>query len=116
MSRVMLSCGEPSGDLYAAQLARALTERRPGIDVFGFGGPQCEAAGVRLVGRYAGLSVTGLTEALRVLPATFAMLRRLIRAARDTRPDVARPGRLSRLQLPPDGRGRAPGRARSSTT
>ncbi len=88
MSRVMLSCGEPSGDLYAALLARALTERRPGLDVFGFGGPQCEAAGVRLVGRYAGLSVTGLTEALRVLPATFAMLRRLIRAARDTRPDV----------------------------
>jgi len=88
MSRVMLSCGEPSGDLYAALLARALTERRPGLDVFGFGGPQCEAAGVRLVGRYTGLSVTGLTEALRVLPATFLMLRRLIRAARDTRPDA----------------------------
>jgi lipid-A-disaccharide synthase len=88
MSRVMLSCGEPSGDLYASQLARALVERRPGLDVFGFGGPQCEAAGMRLVGRYTGLSVTGLTEALRVLPATFAMLRRLVRAARATRPDA----------------------------
>jgi lipid-A-disaccharide synthase len=88
MARVMLSCGEPSGDLYAGQLARALRDKRPELDVFGFGGPHCEAAGVRLVGRYAGLSVTGLTEALRVLPATVAMLRRLVQAARDTRPDA----------------------------
>jgi lipid-A-disaccharide synthase len=84
----MLSCGEPSGDLYAGQLAHALAAHRPGIDVFGFGGPRCEQAGMRMVGHYAGLSVTGLTEALRVLPATFAMLRRLVQAARDTRPDA----------------------------
>jgi lipid-A-disaccharide synthase len=88
MTRVMLSCGEPSGDLYAGLLARALIDRRPDLDVFGFGGPHCERAGVRLIGSYAGLSVTGLTEALRVLPATFAMLRRLVQAARDTRPDA----------------------------
>jgi lipid-A-disaccharide synthase len=88
MARVMLSCGEPSGDLYAGRLARALVERRPDLDVFGFGGPHCEQAGVRLIGKYTGLSVTGLTEALRVLPATFAMLRRLVQAARDTRPDA----------------------------
>jgi lipid-A-disaccharide synthase len=88
MTRVMISCGEPSGDVYAGRLARALGERRPDLDVFGFGGPQCADAGVRLVGSYANLSVTGLTEALRVLPATFAMLRRLVAAARETRPDV----------------------------
>lgn len=86
--RVMVSCGEPSGDLYAGALARALVDREPGLDVFGFGGPQCRHAGVRLVGDYTGLSVTGLTEALRVLPATFAMLRRLAAAAEATRPDA----------------------------
>lgn len=86
--RVMLSCGEPSGDAYAGALARAIRDREPDVDLFGFGGPQCRDAGVRLVGDYAGLSVTGLTEALRVLPATFGMLRRLVRAADDTRPDV----------------------------
>jgi lipid-A-disaccharide synthase len=58
------------------------------VDVFGFGGPHCIDAGARLIGNYQGLSVTGLTEALRVLPATFTMLRRLVQAARDTRPDV----------------------------
>lgn len=88
MPRVMLSCGEPSGDTYAAALAEALTREAPGLDVFGFGGPKCRAGGVRMVGDYAGLSVTGLTEALRVLPATFAMLRRLCAAAAETRPDA----------------------------
>ncbi len=86
--RVMVSCGEPSGDLYAGGLVRALLEREPDLDVFGFGGPLCRAAGVRLIDDYAGLSVTGLTEALRVLPATFAVLRRLVRAAEETRPDA----------------------------
>ena len=86
--RVMVSCGEPSGDLYAGALARALIERAPGIDVFGFGGPLCREAGVRMVGEYTGLSVTGLTEALRVLPATWRMMRRLVDACDETRPDA----------------------------
>ncbi len=86
--RVMVSCGEPSGDLYASDLARALLEREPGLDVFGFGGPLCREAGVRLVGEYTGLSVTGLTEAVRVLPATYRMMRRLVDASAATRPDA----------------------------
>lgn len=88
MTRVMVSCGEASGDVYTGALAEALRARDAELDVFGFGGPACRAAGVRLVGDYGGLSVTGLTEALRVLPATFGMLRRLLRAADETRPDV----------------------------
>ncbi len=88
MTRVMVSCGEPSGDHYAADLACALRVLRSDIDVFGFGGPRCKEAGVRLVGEYTGLSVTGLTEALRVLPATFRMLRRLVAACDDTPPDA----------------------------
>lgn len=86
--RVMVSCGEPSGDLYAGALARALIERQPGLDVFGFGGPLCRQAGVRMLGEYTGLSVTGLTEAVRVLPATWRMMRRLVAACDETRPDA----------------------------
>src|ERR1051325_2437946 len=84
----MISCGEPSGDLYAGALAEALRRRDPGIDIFGFGGPRLEAAGARLLGSFAGLSVTGLTEALRILPQSFRMLRRLVDAARELQPDV----------------------------
>jgi lipid-A-disaccharide synthase len=84
----MLSCGESSGDLYAGALAAELRAQAPDVEVFGFGGPRLRAAGGRLIGDFAGLSVTGLTEALRVIPRSFAMLRRLEEAARETRPDV----------------------------
>ena len=82
----MISCGEPSGDLYAAGLVEALRARVPDVDVSGFGGRRLEAAGARLTGDFAGLSVTGLTEAVRVIPRSYAMLRRLVDAARTRRP------------------------------
>jgi lipid-A-disaccharide synthase len=84
----MLSCGEPSGDLYAGALAAELRQRVPSVDIFGFGGERLRQAGGRLVGDFTGISVTGLTEALRVLPRSFAMLRQLVAAAEETRPDV----------------------------
>jgi lipid-A-disaccharide synthase len=84
----MVSCGEPSGDLYAGALAAELRSRAPSADIFGFGGEHLRAAGGRLIGDFSGISVTGLTEAIRVLPRSFAMLRRLVNAARETRPDV----------------------------
>ena len=72
---LMLSCGEASGDLYAGALVDALRRREPDVDVFGLGGERFAAAGGRLIGDYHGLSVTGLTEALSVVPRSFAMLR-----------------------------------------
>lgn len=86
--RVMLSCGEASGDLYAGALVAALRARVPDIDVFGLGGDRFKAAGGRLTGNFHGLAVTGLLEAVRILPESFAMYRRLIHAARTERPDV----------------------------
>jgi lipid-A-disaccharide synthase len=84
----MLSCGEPSGDLYAGALAAELRTRAPSVEIFGFGGDRLRDAGARLIGDFKGISVTGLTEALRVLPRSYVMLRRLVAAARETRPDV----------------------------
>jgi lipid-A-disaccharide synthase len=86
--RVFISCGEASGDLYAAALVRALRERSPGVEVSGFGGPRLAAEGAKLIGTYEGLTVTGLTEALSVLRSSFQMLKRLEAAARDERPGV----------------------------
>ena len=86
--RVMLSCGEPSGDLYAGALVREIRRSSPGAEVFGLGGRQLAAAGGRLTADYAGLAATGLTEALSVLPQTWRTYRRLVQAARAERPDV----------------------------
>src|SRR5258708_29683860 len=84
----MLSCGEPSGDLYAGALVAALRAREPGIEVFGVGGERFEAAGGRLIADFRGLSVTGLTEALKVLPRSWATYKKLVATARREKPDA----------------------------
>jgi lipid-A-disaccharide synthase len=84
----MLSCGEASGDLYAAALARELRAQHPGVTTFGFGGPRLAAAGANLVGDYKDFAVTGLSEALSVVPQSFRMLRKLGDLAAERRPHV----------------------------
>jgi lipid-A-disaccharide synthase len=86
--RIMISCGEASGDLYAGALVAELRRRAPAGEIFGFGGQRLRQAGAEVVGDFEGLTVTGLTEALRVLPRSYAMLRRLVALARERRPDV----------------------------
>jgi lipid-A-disaccharide synthase len=84
----MLSCGEASGDLYAAALVESMREIDPSLDVFGFGGDRLRESGATLIGDYHAVSVTGLVEALPKLPRSWRMLQELGRAARDRRPDV----------------------------
>jgi lipid-A-disaccharide synthase len=84
----MISCGEPSGDLYAGALASEILKLEPDAVVTGFGSDHLRAAGASLVGDFKGLSVTGLTEALRVIPRSWQNYRALVRAAGETRPDV----------------------------
>jgi len=88
MPSVMIACGEPSGDLYAGALARELRRLSPGTRIAGLGGDHLRGAGADLVGDYRGLSVTGLVEALRVLPRAWAMHRALVERARRERPDA----------------------------
>ena len=45
----------------------------PELEAFGLGGERLAAAGARLVADFHGLSVTGLTEALKVLPRSLAL-------------------------------------------
>ncbi|HEY5616796.1 MAG TPA: lipid-A-disaccharide synthase [Vicinamibacterales bacterium] len=86
--RIMISCGEASGDLYAGALAAELHARAPSVEIVGFGGQRLQAAGATLAGDFTGLTVTGLTEIVRVLPQSWRMYRRLVNDARTRRPDV----------------------------
>lgn len=86
--RILLSCGEPSGDLYAGALVRALRRADPSVEVFGMGGAHMAEAGAELLVDYRGLAVTGLTEVVTALPRLLRTLRTLVDAARDRRPDV----------------------------
>ena len=87
-ARLLLSCGEASGDLYAGALTRELVALAPGATVSGLGGPRFTAAGGRPIADYRGLAVTGLTEAIAKIPRSLATLRRLVEWARTERPDA----------------------------
>jgi len=86
--RVMISCGEPSGDLYAGALAAEIRRVDPSAAISGFGSDRLREAGAELVGDFQGLSVTGLLEVAGLLPRAYAMYRRLVAHATHTRPDV----------------------------
>jgi lipid-A-disaccharide synthase len=87
-ARLLLSCGEASGDLYAGALTRELRALDPGLTVSGLGGPQLAAAGGHLVDDYREISVSGLIEWIPKLPRLLTARRRLVAAARAERPDA----------------------------
>ena len=84
----MISCGEPSGDLYAGALASEILGIAPATTITGFGGDRLAAAGATLVENFSGLSVTGLVEVVRLLPRTYATYKRMLADADAVRPDV----------------------------
>ena len=81
MPDVLIVAGEPSGDVLAGELVEAVSGLRPDLRFFGATGPALEAAGAERVLPTSSLSVMGLTEVVRRLPAAARALRRLERAA-----------------------------------
>ena len=86
--KILVSCGEPSGDLYAGALTRELRALDPSARVLGMGGEHLASAGGEVAEDYRGLTVTGLSEALAVLPRSYATYRRLVALAKREQPDV----------------------------
>jgi lipid-A-disaccharide synthase len=74
--------------MYAARLAIALKERAD-VQLFGMGGPQMRAAGVKIIVDYAEVSVLGITEVLKKLPSLRHAMRRLVDEAQRRHPPLA---------------------------
>ncbi|MFI5125538.1 MAG: lipid-A-disaccharide synthase [Candidatus Acidiferrales bacterium] len=85
---ILISAGEASGDMYAAQLARAL-QARTGAHLFGMGGPKMREAGVEIVADASEIAVVGITEVLHRLPAVWRAWRKLEREAVRRKPALA---------------------------
>jgi lipid-A-disaccharide synthase len=85
---VLISAGEASGDMYAAQLATAL-RRHVDVDLFGMGGPNMREAGVDTVVDASEVGVLGVVEIVRKLPALRRAWRRLISEIDQRRPTIA---------------------------
>jgi lipid-A-disaccharide synthase len=85
---LLLSAGEASGDMYAAQLAAEL-KKRMDVNIFGMGGPQMRAAGVDVVTDYSEVAVLGITEIISHLPSLVRAMRRVLSEARRRKPTLA---------------------------
>lgn len=86
--QVLISAGEPSGEMYAAQLAAALRSRT-GAHVFGLGGPRMREAGVELLADSSEVAVVGISEVMRRLPAVWRIYQQLADEAAHRKPDLA---------------------------
>ncbi|MCD6405167.1 MAG: lipid-A-disaccharide synthase [Planctomycetes bacterium] len=68
--RILISAGEPSGDLHAANLVGALRDAAPGAQFAALGGGKIETAGALLLHNMLGqFAVMGLVDAFRVVRA-----------------------------------------------
>jgi len=77
--RILLSAGEPSGDLHGAKVVRALLQRFPAATIDAVGGPLMAQAGASLLCSIDGLSAMGLVEVVGHLPAHVSLHRLLKR-------------------------------------
>lgn len=89
MPRLLLSCGEPSGDLYGAELVRELRGAVPGLEVSGLGGDRLQAQGAHLLAHVRDLAVVGLLEVVSHLRFFRRVFGAVLGEADANRPDVA---------------------------
>jgi lipid-A-disaccharide synthase len=85
---VWLFAGEPSGDLYGAELARQLRELDPDLHIAGMGGREMQAAGIEIIQDSTDLAVVGLVEVLRHYPMFRRIFNQLIAKAEREQPDL----------------------------
>jgi lipid-A-disaccharide synthase len=87
--RILISAGEASGEMYGAELLRALRRRVPDVKAFGVGGDRMRAAGFEAVVESRDIAVVGLAEVVSHLPSIYGHFKRLLREVDARRPDVA---------------------------
>lgn len=85
---ILLVCGEASGDQIAAAMLTELLALRPGMPVYGVGGPALERAGMEILIHQRELAVMGVVDVLRSLGTIKRRFRELEELVRVRRPDM----------------------------
>ncbi|MEO8499403.1 MAG: lipid-A-disaccharide synthase [Vicinamibacteria bacterium] len=89
MPRLLISCGEPSGEFYGAELVAELRKEHPDLEAFGLGGDRLASENVRLLAHLEDLAVVGLVEVLSHLRRLKRLFDSVVAEAARRRPDVA---------------------------
>jgi len=84
----MFSAGEASGDVHGASLAREIKKFSPTVELFGMGGDQMQAAGVRIVRNFKDYNFMGFLEVIKNLRRILKLLDDLTEIIRAEKPDL----------------------------
>ena len=84
----MMSAGEASGDIHGASLAREIKKISPSTELFGMGGDEMLAAGVRIVRNFKDYNVMGVLEVIKNLRRILKLLDDLTEIIRVEKPDL----------------------------
>ena len=88
MGRIMVVCGETSGDIHAAQVVREIKKINSDIDFTAMGSEALEKEGVNILVDPSEVSGIGFMEAFKNLKVHLSHIRLLKEYMRNNRPDV----------------------------
>jgi len=89
MKSLLVIAGEDSGDMHAADVIRALKERRPDLTFWGIGGDKLRAEGVELLHDTREMDVLGIAEVLKRYPFFKRTFNEVLAEADKRKPDAA---------------------------
>jgi lipid-A-disaccharide synthase len=75
--RFLMVAGEPSGDMYGAEVARCLFKKFPACQIYGLGGERMRQAGVQIEGDINKTAVVGPFEVIGHLGSLYRVFRHL---------------------------------------
>ena len=88
VKHIFIICGEPSGDLNAGNLAKALKQLDPGIKISGIGGPILRQNADQAADIIKELAVIGLFDALKKLPQFYALKNSILQKIKSEKPNA----------------------------
>jgi len=86
--RIMISAGEASGDMHAANVVKALHQQDSSIEVYGMGGEHLRQAGASLLVDCTDIAVMGIVEVLLKYRSIMKALNILKESLRQNPPDL----------------------------
>lgn len=86
--KILIVAGEASADLHAAHVISELKKRGP-VELIGVGGDRLIGLGLKPLKTAREMAVVGLSEAIRKIPQTLSLLKKLAQIAEVEKPDLA---------------------------
>jgi lipid-A-disaccharide synthase len=88
IKKILLVCGEASGDQNAAGLTQEILRINPFLRIFAVGGHRLKETGAQIFYDIKGLSVIGLFDVLKKLPQFFTLQGLILKKIKDEKPDA----------------------------